>query len=319
MTQTLELLHRHREEINGAAVTWLDTPLPSNLIKPQDSVYNLNCSPLTRFTTESLNITTSALNILHYPKAKDRLAWWAQQLRQQLHAGQRCWIVGENQGGIKSLPKRLADTQVSKLDSARHCSLFEVTFNADRPADINFWTHFTHDQFNGFALPGVFSAGRLDKGTEILLSVLPELKGSILEFGSGCGILTSALAAQSSVDHVDAVDIDLLAIHSARRTLDENQLTPKTSLYWSEGTAQLPKRRYDAIVTNPPFHQGLKTTYAPTEAFFAQAHQWLNPGGSFIWVINDFLNYQSQLAPAFHKPEELTRQRGFKVEKAVLA
>lgn len=317
MTPTLQLLDRHRDELSQAPVSWFDTPLPSNLIHSDDRIFNLNWSPENQFSDETSDLTTSALNVLHYPKAKDRLTWWLDRLQKALQPGQRLWIVGENNGGIKSLPKRLSHWDAAKVDSARHCSLFEVSLNTDQPSAEEQWSSFSWRELSGHALPGVFSAGRLDKGTEILLSTLPECRGELLEFGAGSGILTSALASQPNVTRVDAVEIDLLAVRSAKRTVQENQLTDKATIHWGDGLDGLPAHRYDAIVTNPPFHQGLRTAYAPTEQFFAQAHRWLKPGGQFIWVINDFLNYHSQLDPAFSEPETLARERGFKVQKVI--
>ncbi|EAR10485.1 class I SAM-dependent methyltransferase [Reinekea blandensis] len=318
MTPTLQLLDRHRDELSLTPVSWFDTPLPSNLIDSDDRVFNLNWAPDNQFSSESTGLATSPLNVLHYPKAKDRLAWWLDRLQKTLQPGQRLWIVGENNGGIKSLPKRLPHWEVTKLDSARHCSLFEVTNNTDQPSAEEQWTTFSWQDLTGYALPGVFSAGRLDKGTEVLLSTLPEFHGELLEFGAGSGILTSALAKQPSVRRVDAVEIDLLAVRSANRTVQENQLTNKAFIHWSDGLESLPAQRYDALVSNPPFHQGLRTAYAATEKLFAQAHLWLKPGGQFIWVINDFLNYQMHLDSAFSAPETLVRERGFKVQKVTL-
>lgn len=314
MSQTLELLERHRDEIDRHQVGWFDTPLPSPMIKPEDTITNLNWCRGNSATVDAEELQTEALNILHYPKAKDRLTWWLDRLSQQLRPGQRLWVVGENHGGIKSLPKRLKGKyEAMKLDAARHCLLFEVSAIAPvTPASQ--WQSFTTDHdLTCFALPGVFSAGRLDTGTDVLLNVLPELKGNILEFGGGCGVLTAFLARQESVKKVDAVEIDLLAVRSSQKTLRENNLDTKATTHWSAGMEMLEPRQFDAIVTNPPFHQGLRTAYAPTETFFSEAHRWLRKGGDLIWVVNDFLHYEQQLDSSFSKPRVLARERGFKV------
>lgn len=316
MHPTLQLLERHEEAITSHNTHWFDLPEQSFLVQSDHQQFNLLASH-----TNSASLTTdvwptSSLNILFYPKAKERLSWWLYQLSQNFTASQTLWVVGENNGGIKSLPKRVkAYFDCTKIDSARHCSLFELTRSTEQlPAPE--WTSFTHDGQQFFALPGVFSAGRLDKGTDVLLSVLPMLSGNVLEFGGGCGIITARVASLSSVSHVTALEIDLLATQSSKKTLVENNLSEKAHTLWSNGTQALEPQLFDAIISNPPFHQGIKTAYAPTESFFQQAYQWVKPGGTFVWVANDFLNYQSLLEPHFLPAQQLAHDKGFRVFSA---
>lgn len=313
MLTTLQLLERQLDDIEATDVAWFDVPLPCPWIKPGEPVTNLNWCPDNHADPEHDRFETADLNILHYPKAKDRLSWWIERIVSRMAPGQRLWIVGDNHSGIKSLPKRLKDNyEVTKLDAARHCLLFEVSATrAITPEEQ--WTAYDWDGLHCFALPGVFSAGRLDKGTQVLMNVLPEFRGNIMEFGSGCGVITAALARQPGVNRVDAIEIDLLAVRSSRKTLRANQLESKAQTHWSAGTRCLEPQKYDAIVTNPPFHQGVRTAYVPTEQFFNEAHHWLKPGGQLIWVVNDFLYYEGQLDRCFSRPKELSRERGFKV------
>ncbi len=317
MHPTLQLLERLQDHFNQKTVHWFDSPEENPLSKPSDQTFALNWHPLTQITLDQTKWPTADINILFYPKAKERLHWWLGHLMQSLSEGQELWVVGQNDGGIKSLPKRIkSHFDCVKLDSARHCAVYELLPN-EHPDTEESWQQFQLNNITAFSLPGVFSAGKLDKGTEVLLSVLPKLAGDILEFGAGCGILTSILADNLNVNRVDAVEIDLLAVRSAKRTLKENKLEQKANVHWSAGTANLAKKQFDVIVTNPPFHQGIRTAYAPTENFFQQAHQWLKPRGKFIWVANDFLNYQDILRSEFHSIEELTHTKGFKVFQAI--
>jgi 16S rRNA (guanine1207-N2)-methyltransferase len=130
-------------------------------------------------------------------------------------------------------------------------------------------------------------------------------------------VLTAVVANMSTVDHVTSVEIDLLAARSSQRTFEQNQLQDKATVIWSSGTENLPASKFDFIVSNPPFHQGIKTAYEPTERFFAEAHQWLKRGGKFVWVANDFLNYQQLLEANFTKISLLKHERGFKVLSAI--
>lgn len=317
MIPELQLLERHQEALAEQPVTWFDGPVENPLAKPSDGQQRLLADSSTQTPENFTNFPLTRLNVLFYPKAKERLHWWLAQLAAGLIGDKRLWLVGDNKGGIKSLPKRIkGHFHVEKLDSARHCSLYEVT-----PTDLTNLPNGTPATFEYqnhcfIAEPGVFSAGRLDVGTEVLLKVIPELKGQILEFGAGCGILTSQLAQQKDVSLVDALEIDLLAVRSTQKNLANLGLADKTRVYWSNGTANLPKKTYDAIVTNPPFHQGIKTTYAPTESFFSAAHIWLKPRGMLIWVANDFLDYRPSLAKEFKNIECLAHDKNFRVWQA---
>lgn len=317
MHPTLQLLERHRSELLASTVHWFDVPEPTDLVKPNDRQFNLNWSTSNNAQATDIDWPCSELNVLFYPKAKDRLFWWLKTIENRSNSEQRLWVVGENNGGIKSLGKRLSESyDCVKVDSARHCVLFEITQKKSLEFDMA-WTKYSYLNNTIYSLPGVFSAGKLDKGTQVLLTALPSLKGNILEFGGGCGVLTTAIAQQPQVKKVTALEIDLLAVRSSLKTFHENDLSDKANTLWSAGTEALPTERFDAIVTNPPFHTGIKTSYEPTESFFLEAHQWLRTGGRLIWVANEFLNYESLLTTHFQPPIKLRNERGFNVFEAV--
>lgn len=313
MLPAFELLARHQHSLADSIVTWFDLPTPSKLTKPTDSIYSLFWQPHNQAQPEDSAWPTSALNILFFPKAKNRLTWWLQRIGVQLQGQQRLWVVGENNAGIKSLPKQAAPCfDAVKLDSARRCSLYELLpHTLDTEAES--WQSFRHQGLKISSLPGVFSAARLDRGTAVLLSALPDLTGEILEFGCGSGIVTAVLARQSTVTQITAIDHDLLAIRSARKTLRDNGLDAKSQCLWSDGTKQLQPQLFTGLVTNPPFHQGIKTAYAASEEFFRQADQWLALSGNLIWVANDFINYQKFLTPGRFAVKRLTQSDGFNV------
>ncbi len=317
MHPTFQLLERHLKELETNTIHWFDCPENSYLIKTTDKQFNLEWSAHNSAQLTDQSWPTAKLNILFYPKAKDRLQWWINKIVSQLKSDQQLWVVGENNCGIKSLSNKLGKTfECHKIDSARHCALFDVLPGSTNPEPEQ-WHEYSYNQQTMYTLPGVFSAKSLDKGTEILINALPQLKGHILEFGGGCGVLTSVLAQQKRVTFVKAVEIDLLAVRSSLKTLETNNLKDKANTLWSEGTSELAAEKFDAIVTNPPFHKGVKTVYAPTEAFFHKAHLWLKPSGKLIWVANEFLDYHSAIQSEFTNVEVLVHRNGFKVYQAI--
>ncbi len=169
---------------------------------------------------------------------------------------------------------------------------------------------------NVVGLPGVFSAGKLDKATDLLLDTLQErdLTGrAVLDLGCGSGVL-GAWAAQQGA-HATLLDADLQSVRSARATLDANGLTG--DVRHSDVDAALPaEARFDLIVTNPPFHVGRGVVLDVGEEFIAAAGRHLAPGGELRLVANDFLPYEAHLA-RLGVAREVARERGFKVLSVV--
>lgn len=320
MHPTWQLLERHRDEWQQDTVLWIDPPEDHELVTADDGLVTLNrrlyqYTRARRFTTEDSWPEDVARVVLFYPKAKERLDWWLSQIQQHSPTAQ-LYVVGENNGGIKSLAKRVnAFAQVEKLDTARHCALFAVQITGDlQPSDG--WRSFDHGGCHVHALPGVFSQQRLDKGTALLLDTLPTFTGRILEFGCGSGVLACDLLSRSESAHLTAVDIDWAAVTSTTRTLQDNGYEHRSRVLWSDGLTEVPKEPYDVLVTNPPFHAGIKTHYEPSERFFRECHAWLRPGGELWWVANDFLDYQSVLDKAFRYCDEKRHERGFRIFRA---
>ena len=108
---------------------------------------------------------------------------------------------------------------------------------------------------------GVFSPGRLDPGTRLLLeeSPAPPVSGDLLDLGCGYGPIACVLAARSPGATVWAVDVNERALElcaaNARAAGLENVrcVTP--------GDASLPAR-YAAIWSNPPVRVGKGALHA---------------------------------------------------------
>jgi ribosomal protein L3 glutamine methyltransferase len=76
---------------------------------------------------------------------------------------------------------------------------------------------------------------------------------NILELCTGSGCLPIMLADAFPNAHVDAVDISTDALAVARRNIEDYQLQDRISLIESDLYAAVPKKKYDLIVTNPPY------------------------------------------------------------------
>jgi ribosomal protein L3 glutamine methyltransferase len=81
----------------------------------------------------------------------------------------------------------------------------------------------------------------------------PESVMNVLELCTGSGCLPIMLADAFPNAHVDAVDISADALAVARRNVEEYELQDRISLIESDLYTQVPKKKYDLIVTNPPY------------------------------------------------------------------
>ena len=263
--------------------------------------------------------------ILVLPREKERLDMRLHEAATRLQEGGKLFLVGENRAGIKSSPRLVARhfDNVVKRDSARHCSLFEATgpstgdsFQAG--AYERRWTFgFQQRTLEVSTLPGVFAHGRLDAGTELLLSSLPKARpsGRILDFACGAGVIGLAILATSKPAQVDVTLLDdsALALESARRSLELNGLQAR--VLPSDGLSEV-TGRFDWIVTNPPFHQGVKNDLDVARAFFRRAGTFLTEKGRILVVFNRHLPYESWLRESFNNVECLARNRVFSVMSA---
>ena len=237
----------------------------------------------------------------------------------------KIWVVGENSEGIKSWQKRLRRRFrfVDKLDAARHCQLIEAAesiFVKEENFTLDKYIKKTDvsEGFNGVkinTLPGVFCYGFVDKGTKVLLSTLTKNKyGNVLDFGCGSGLISSYISRRDSEAKITLVDCNALALESAKMTMLESGVK-HFKLIASDGLREV-EGKYDFIISNPPFHKGLKTDYRIFEAFIKEARLYLNVSGELRIVANSFLKYKTIILSAFGNCECIISISGFTVYSA---
>ncbi|MGE4535185.1 methyltransferase [Halomonas sp.] len=269
--------------------------------------------------------------VLFWPKSHALGEWWLLWLCATLPEGTPLQLVGENQGGIKRVLKVLAALGLGcrKLDSARRCSLFETRLGRVGIDPEAAWTSFEvelgSEHLTLASHPGVFGHGKLDDGTRLLIETLAgegrtsgDVLGDVLDMGCGDGILAAWLARRGA--RVTAVDVNAFAVEATRRSLAANGLAgealPGETLE-SDVYSALGERTFDAIVSNPPFHQERAIDYGPAARLIEQAPAHLTPGGQLVIVANAFLPYPDRLECAFGGFEVLADDRRFRVYRAI--
>jgi ribosomal protein L3 glutamine methyltransferase len=93
----------------------------------------------------------------------------------------------------------------------------------------------------------------------------PEAVGSVLDLCTGSGCLAIMAALQFGVAEVDAVDLSPQAVKIARRNLALHQLEDRIRLYEGDLFAPIGDRRYDLIITNPPYVAAAEVAAFPAE------------------------------------------------------
>lgn len=277
-----------------------------------------------QFGAEPARGTRADAVVVFHPKAREQADLLLFLARSLLASGGSIWIVGENKGGIRTTEKRLRDggIAIDKVDSARHCQLLALapkTLGATFAIDD--WLSVVEIGIPGDAplavgaLPGVFSSARLDEGTALLLECLGGIDaGRVLDMGCGCGVIGAVLKRRCPALSVEMVDSSALALRAAQETLRVNGLAATVGA--SDGFSAV-KGTFDAILSNPPFHEGLATDYRFTERFIADAPRFLRPGGRLRLVANAHLKYVPVIEQAFGNCRTLAENTRFRVYEAV--
>ena len=101
-----------------------------------------------------------------------------------------------------------------------------------------------------------------------------------------------------------------MALESARRTLRENQL--QGTVLASDVFSHV-EGKFDLIISNPPFHDGIDTAYTAVNELIKQAKWHLKVGGELRIVANAFLPYADWMDQHFGSHEVLAKNNKFKV------
>jgi len=261
------------------------------------------------------------LVIINFPKSKDELAFTFAMIAPYLLEGAKIILVGEKKSGVQSSPKLAQHflTNCQKIDAARHCLIFAGIVNNEnlnKHFNIDDWFKCYNININNIeltiaSLPGVFSQKKLDVGTNLLLNNLPEsMQGKVLDFGCGAGVISCFIGKKFPNTYLSLLDVSALAITSAKKTLALNNLSG--DVFASNSLSKV-KNTYQHIVSNPPFHQGTKTSYQASEDFLRGIKPHINHGGNITIVANSFLQYLPIMQQHIGATKSLINKQGFRI------
>ena len=316
------LVDNPKAKINCHNTNYIDYLAINNLTINTLTLNNkYNTKVTSSFDTEYKSDIKHDLVIINFPKSKDELAFTFAMIAPYLLNDAKIILVGENKGGVQSSPKLAQHFLLScqKIDAARHCLLFAGIVDAKNLSEhfsINDW--FKNYQINMdnieltiASLPGVFSQKKLDIGTALLLNNLPKtMQGKVLDFGCGAGVISCFIGKKFPTTQLSLLDVSALAITSAKRTLEINGLCG--DVFASNNLSKV-TGKYQHIVSNPPFHQGTKTSYQASEDFLKGIKAHISPRGNITIVANSFLQYLPIMQQSIGTTKRLINKQGFSI------
>jgi 16S rRNA (guanine1207-N2)-methyltransferase len=169
--------------------------------------------------------------------------------------------------------------------------------------------------------PGLFAWDRVDTASALLAAHLPDdLRGRVADFGAGYGYLATQIVARCPhVSSIDLYEAEARALdparHNVQQAIRESGRVVAFDVHWHDITTGI-DQRYDAVVSNPPFHQGRADLPDLGRAFIARAANALVSQGRLLLVANRHLPYESTLAAHFEQVHVVIEQDGFKVIEA---
>jgi 16S rRNA (guanine1207-N2)-methyltransferase len=252
--------------------------------------------------------------LVEMPKETERLRMTLSMVAAALAPGSRVVLIGRNDSGIKSAGRHLTEIvgESEVLDFRFHARALSATVSREQPrSSLDDWENVYRAEVAGRTVevhdfPGVFSRGRVDEGTRRLLDVLDvDASARTLDVGCGSGVIGAWLRAGGSV--MGSCDVDALAVEATARTAG--------SAFASDVYSDV-SETYAVIVTNPPFHAGVRTTSAVAIRMIEEAPAHLVAGGEMWLVANRFLDYLTPLRDAFARADIVSEDNKFRVYRA---
>lgn len=226
-----------------------------------------------------------------------------------LAEGGELLLIGGKQDGIKSIGKNAGAAFGCRNAIKKVATAYRVTLPAVAELPDDAWLpdndyaelrQVQHGNMTFYSKPGVFGWDKIDKGSVLLVGVLPKVFGdmkgatSVLDLGCGWGYLMLATRDMDIARRV-AVDNNMAAVAAARRNFSDAGLTVETLA--DDAGSQL-RERFDLLLCNPPFHQGFAVSERLTRHFLAAAARVSRRSTRAIFVVNQFIPLE-RLAPEY--------------------
>ena len=182
-----------------------------------------------------------------------------------------------------------------------------------REEEIN--VHVLGKKYPFFTAGGLFSREHLDIATRLLIEKC-DLEGakSVLDLGSGWGVVVTVLGSQNPDIEWYASDINERAVRYTRKNTAKNKVEAEVKK--SNILEQWDDMSFDVILTNPPYAAGRAVCYSFIEESFAH----LNKNGSLQLVARHQKGGKmlaKKMEETFGNVESIAIKSGFRIYKSV--
>ncbi len=170
-----------------------------------------------------------------------------------------------------------------------------------------------------FSKPGLFGWNKIDRGSALLSQHLKDFFAafttppqSLLDLGCGYGYL-SVMAAQRQTKNtlrIVATDNCAAATTACQKNFAAFNIDGEVI---ADDCASSVSSTFDALLCNPPFHQGFKTDTRLTEKFVETAAQRVKDTGRALFVVNQFVPLERIAQTVFARSEKIAQADGFKL------
>lgn len=162
---------------------------------------------------------------------------------------------------------------------------------------------------------GVFSKSGLDYGSRVLIDALDFPAGaSVLDVGCGYGPIGIA-AGIIGASSITMLDVNERAVELASENAAANGIAQAKAMQ-SDLLEAVSEQSFDVIISNPPIRAGKETVHR----LFDQAYGCLNPNGA-LWIViqkkQGAPSAKAKLDTLFDRVEEVTKDKGYRIYKAV--
>lgn len=173
---------------------------------------------------------------------------------------------------------------------------------------INF--SFNDREYYVYTDNGVFSKGRFDYGTKVLLENINinNLCGKVLDLGCGIGVVGIILGTINKDIYIDMIDVNERALELAKENILLNKVNANVfiSNVYDKVTS-----KYDCIITNPPIRAGKNVV----RKFLLEAKDHLNDEGILYFVMRKDHGVKSMIKELedIYNVKIIDRDKGFYV------
>ena len=235
-----------------------------------------------------------------------------------LENGGEMLIAGKKTSGINRYQSHLKSFAggTEKLDQQGKQKVYRYTKKGEfEPENIDVETSFKAkvDEIElGFtACEGLFSPKSLDDGSRLLIeNIQVEEEDEVLDLACGYGIVGIFLQKLHG-SKIFMTDDNRIATHFSRKNAEETNVECKVKN--RDCLDGFPNKKFDAIVSNPPTHQGEEIT----DEMFEQSYKALRNGGSLYLVYNQNMRFEEKLSKMFSETETLEKADNYLVLKAI--